>query len=148
MEWALTKSCWMLLQKTISPQFISQAHLFNSRRQPFVLFFQYAFFFHFIFLFFLTGPFNFLMKFHLSLLSIFLKEFYYLFITYILFSISFDHHNLTNICIHAVNEWHRIFLFPFFNHGNTHTLAFRVILYVPLSVFFVMLMRIIFVSVV
>jgi len=62
----------MLLQKTTSRQFILQAHLFNSRWQPFLLFFQYAFFFHFILfyffepvhlIFFKDGPFNFIIYF-------------------------------------------------------------------------------------
>jgi len=42
----------MLIQKTTSPQFILQAPLFNSRGQPFLLFFniifQFVFFFHLI----------------------------------------------------------------------------------------------------
>ena len=51
----------MLLQKTTSPQFISQAPLFNLRWQPFILFFniifQFAFFYHLI-LFYFFKPFH------------------------------------------------------------------------------------------
>jgi len=126
MEWALTKSFWMLLQKTTSPQFISQAALFNSRWQLFLLFFniifEFVFFFHLILfyiselfhiIFFKEGPFNFIIYFWRNFI-IFLSLIY-------LISISFNYHNLANIFIHAVIGWHQIFLFLFFNLTNTHT---------------------------
>jgi len=94
----------MLLQKTTSRQFISQASLFNSRLKPFLLFFniifQYVFIFHLIFF----KPLN----------LIFFKEVLFYFITFFqrnfiillsliyLILISLNHHNLTNIFIHAV----------------------------------------------
>ena len=79
----------MLLQKTTHRQFISQAPLFNSRRQPFLLFFQYAFFFHFILFYFLNRSILFfLRRVHLILLSIFegiLLSFYHLYINFNIF---------------------------------------------------------------
>jgi len=79
-------------------------------------------------IFFKEDPFNFIIYFWRNFI-IFLSLIY-------LISISFNYHNLANIFIHVVVEWHQIFLFPFFKLTNiTHILAFKVILYVRVYVF-------------
>jgi len=125
MEWALAKSCWILLQKTISRPFISQAPLFNPGWEPFFLCFNIyisiCFFLPFNIFFEPAHLIIFWRRVHLILLSFFWRN-YIIFLSLIyLISISFNYHNFANIFIHAVIEWHQIFLFPFFILANIYT---------------------------
>ena len=123
-------------------------HLFSPHAGNLFFYFLILYFnmFFLPFNFFWIVPFNFFFKeVPFNFITFISKEFYYLFITYILISTSFNYHNLTDIFNHTVIEWHKYF----YSLSSTsqiyiHTLAFRVILYILLYVFLVTLLRIIF----